>query len=205
MPNSTIDLRKLKDELKGRVTPENELPEPPAEPLLETEEAAHPEDTERLPVAPGALLEWDALEFDPDPGRSVLLFLFGLALLIGSAVVFFLAPSFLFAVFLLIAGGLAVYYAFRLPRPIRCAITPRGVKVEERLYEFDGLQSFWVFYDPPLWKELSLLSRKTVMPYIRIPLGDLDPVRLREVLLPFLPEERQEESPVDIFAKHLGL
>jgi len=199
---NVIDLRRLRGELKGGMRPENELPAPEEPLLIETEEAAHPEG---MPPAGAAepFLEWETFEFEFDENRSVTLLLLGVLVILGSIAAFFFWNA-LFGIALFLAGGIVIAYAYQPPRLMRCAITPRGVEVGRRLYLFEDLRSFWIFYDPPRLKELVLESRKTIMSRIAAPLGDLDPLRLREVLLRFLPEQRQEESLIDILGKHLG-
>lgn len=210
MPNKTIDLRKIKNELKGIVEPEKELPPPPEEKLLMTAEAAHPEEhraegddnnerTERDP----ALLSWQALEFEPGMERGMRLILAGAALIVAGVVTLFFR-NYMFTLLLVISGGLIVGQAFRHPRQLNFYVSARGVKIGPRIFQFEDLKSFWIFYDPPFSKELSLQSHKTFVPMIRAPLGDIDPLRLREVLLRFLKEEKHEESLVDILAKVVG-
>ena len=203
MTNNTIDLRKLKNALKGIVTPENELPPPPEELLLQTEEKAHPEGFGDGAIAGRALIEWEAPDFEHNQSGSMLLLIFGALLGAGAIGVLFF-KNFLFAIFLLVAGGLVISHAVRMPRQIKFSVTSRGIRIGSRLYAFEDLQSFWIFYDPPLFKELILRSKKTFMPVIRAPLGELDPVRLRHILLRFLREEEEEMSSVDIIAKRLG-
>lgn len=203
MANQTIDLRRLKNELKGTPTPENELPPPAEKQLLETEEAAHPEGFDDYQTRHPAILEWMAPEFERNESNALILLLLGAALALGGIITAFF-KNFLFAVFLFVAGGLVISYAFKNPRQVLFAVTPRGIKIGGRLYEFEDLHSFWIFYDPPLFKELSLRSKKSMMPMIRLPLGELDPLRMREILLRFLPEEKQEAQLVDIISKRLG-
>ncbi len=200
MVNPIIDLRKLKEELRKRITPENELSTPEEEPLLETEASAHPEDFDDDP--PPSLLEWTAHEFDPASDSS-LQFLVGGVLIVGGMVALFFG-NFLFVLLLVLAGGLVMAHAFRIPREIRFAVTGRGIEVGKRLYTFEGIESFWIHYDPPLFKELALKSKKAVMPHIKIPLDDFDPLQLRKTLLRFLPEEEQEISLTDVISKRLG-
>ena len=208
MANPIIDLRKLKEELRRRITPKNELSTvslsnlsaPEEEPLLETEVPAHPEGFDDDP--PPALLGWAAHEFDPASDSS-LQFLIGGVLIAGGVVVTFFG-NFLFALLLALAGGLVMAHAFRIPREMRFAVTGRGVEVGKRLYAFESIESFWIHYDPPLFKELVLKSKKAIMPHIKIPLDDLDPLQLRKTLLRFLPEEEQEISLIDVISKRLG-
>lgn len=117
------------------------------------------------------------------------------------ALVAFFMGNYLLAIFIALAAFVLYAGAGRKPSAVQCAITPRGVKIENRVYEFSDLKSFWIFYDPEDIKELSLESKKTMMPYIRAPLGDTDPVKLRETLLKFIPEKKHEESLTDIIGR----
>lgn len=187
----TIDLRKTKK--RGRDPDESNQEFLPARPesLPETE------------LSEEILLHWEALEFEPDPNRDLILLGLG-GLLIAGAVAAFFLQTFIFGAMLLISGGLIASYVFRQPRRLHTFISGRGVTIENRQYEFQDLKSFWIFYDPPLWKDLSLESKKTLMPRIKIPLDGQNPLRLREILLRFLPEVEHQETLTDIISKRLG-
>ena len=94
-------------------------------------------------------------------------------------------------------------FALKKPRQINLAIIAKGIKIDKTLYEFDNLKSFWIFYEPPQVKELSLRSKKTIMPYIKIPLGEQNPVEVRRLLLKYLPERKHKESLIDNLARSL--
>ena len=199
MPNSVIDLRRLRDELKGPISRPS-APTGNTEPTADDPIPAEPfNDNATAPP----LLAWTAAGAEPNATSATLSFLVGGVLLLGgvTAAIF---SNFLFALLLLIAGGLMVGHARRAPREISVAITGRGIRIAERLYPFDNLESFWILYDPPLFRDLLLRSRKTFTPIIRVPLGDLDPLPLRKILLRFLREAEEEPSLTDIVAKHLG-
>ena len=206
MANHVIDLKQLKRALRGRAAPERNSSPPDAETLEDTggsrrEATPPPAGDER--ESSFALIAWEAPEFDHE-AQGILgrLIVGGLLVLGGIFAVFF--QNFLFAVFLLIAGGLMISYAYRPPLQVGFAVTSRGIVAGNRMYEFDGLESFWVRYEPPLFRELSLRSKRLVMPFIRIPLGGLDPVLIRNILLRFLPESEGEPSALDTFSRHLG-
>jgi hypothetical protein len=112
--------------------------------------------------------------------------------------------NFLFAIMIIIGSFAIVLYAVRYPRTIKIVISIRGVEIDSRLYPYETLKSFWIFYHPGGVKELSVLSEKVFMPRIMVPLGDTDPVELRELLIEFLPEKAHEESLTDTIARRLG-
>jgi len=105
--------------------------------------------------------------------------------------------SFLFGVFVAIAWFTMMLYAVRPPKIIRISITNQGVMVEDALHPWTTIKSFWIFHRPPLIKDLSLESKKTFMPYIKIPLGETDALAVKKLISTFIPEVEQKESIAD--------
>ncbi|MBU2472609.1 hypothetical protein KKE74_01085 [Patescibacteria group bacterium] len=96
-----------------------------------------------------------------------------------------------------------IVHGLKKPKNIDLAITPKGVQIEKTVYPFDNLKSFWIFYDPDGSKEISLRSKKTIMPYIKIPLGSQNPAEIRKILIKYLPERKHTESLIDNISKGL--
>ncbi len=112
----------------------------------------------------------------------------------------------LMAITFLLIGMLAYIYAEREPRTIQMEIDSKGIKVDDYFYEHDDLKSFWIFYDvEDNFKILSLHSKKTFLPYIHVPIGDTNPILLREVLVHYLPEIKQELSIMERMERMIGL
>ena len=111
--------------------------------------------------------------------------------------------NFIFALMIGLSYFTIIIYATKKPKEIKLAIIPKGIKIEKTLYEFENLKSFWLFYNPPEIKELSLRSKKTIMPYIKLPLGEQNPVEVRNVLIKYLPERKHKESLVDNLARQI--
>ncbi len=105
--------------------------------------------------------------------------------------------SFLFGVLVLVAWFTILLYAVRPPRTIQVAITEHGVMVEKNLYLWGNLKSFWIFYTPPIKKEVSLETKKSFVTYVKIPLGDMDPEEVKTIIKKFIPEIEQRESLID--------
>lgn len=112
--------------------------------------------------------------------------------------------NFLFALISLLGMFAIALFAVRTPRTIEVKISEKGIEIDSTLYPYESLKSFWIFYRPGGIKELSLMSEKMFMPRISIPLGDIDPTELRELLIQSLPETIQEESFADTIAHRLG-
>jgi len=110
------------------------------------------------------------------------------------------------AITFILIGMLGYIYAEREPRLIQMEISPDGVIVDKIMYEYDDLKSFWIFYETEAnFKVLSLHSKKTFLPHIHIPVGEANPILIREVLLNYLPEIRQEMTIIDRFSLLIGL
>ena len=111
--------------------------------------------------------------------------------------------NFLFGILALVSGVAIILYGVRKPRNITFLITVRGVQIGSKFYPYENLESFWLHYDPPHKKELSLKSKKIFMPYIQIPLGDTDPNVVRDFLLKFTKEKEHQESFTDSIIRSL--
>ncbi len=110
--------------------------------------------------------------------------------------------NYLFSLFIGLSFFAVTVYAFRKPKIIKVLIDRQGVKINNSLYQYENLSSFWIFYNPPI-KELSLRSKKMTMPYLKIPLADQDPTKIRKFLIKYLPEKKHRESLTEEFARRL--
>jgi hypothetical protein len=104
----------------------------------------------------------------------------------------------------ILAGFTIILYGARRPRKIWFSLTSRGVQIENRLFPYENIRSFWIYYDPPYKKILTIELKRVFMPAVSIPLGDTDPNILREHLLKFVKEKRHEESITETLSRLLG-
>ncbi|PIR70611.1 MAG: hypothetical protein COU46_00540 [Candidatus Niyogibacteria bacterium CG10_big_fil_rev_8_21_14_0_10_42_19] len=146
------------------------------------------------------LLSWTAYEYTYAPKPSEWYWALGI-LTFAFLVIAYLLNNFLFGVLVIISGFTLALYAARLPKKIKFAISPRGILIENRLYPYQSLRSFWIEYSPPHKQELIILSKKVVVPKLIMPFEDTDPVKMREILINFLPENYIENSLADALAK----
>ncbi|TSC90874.1 MAG: Uncharacterized protein CEN90_767 [Parcubacteria group bacterium Licking1014_17] len=100
----------------------------------------------------------------------------------------------------------AVYHARREPPIVTYKIDPVGITLGDTIHPHSEIKSFWIGYQP-LYniKELSLYLNKRFRPYTVIPLEDQDPVNLRQMLLPYIAEEKHEENFGDNILRVFGL
>jgi hypothetical protein len=146
-------------------------------------------------------IEWTAAEFVEYKKDKRWFFYAGL-ITIGLIIIAILIKNFLLAVIVLLAAVTVYIYSVKEPRKIIFSISGQGIQIDKQIYDFENLKSFWIFYNSEI-KELSIRSKKAIMPYIKIPLGKQDPVEVRELLLKFLPEKKHQESVIDNWARRL--
>ncbi|MFH0852130.1 MAG: hypothetical protein V1845_00775 [bacterium] len=152
---------------------------------------------------PGLInIEWQALEFESHekgPGwfitvGAIALAFFAIALIMA---------NYIFAILIILAVFVVFLYAIMEPQIIKFRINARGISTGDKFYDYQDLKSFWIFYEPPATKELSIKTKRLLMPLLKIPLADQNPVQIRRALVKFLKEEKQEQSLAEIMAKKL--
>ncbi|MEK7480850.1 MAG: hypothetical protein AAB604_01980 [Patescibacteria group bacterium] len=107
----------------------------------------------------------------------------------------------IFAIFAAVAGFTIALWGARKPKTITIKFDGQGMMIESRRYPYQELTSFWIRYEPPFVKEISILTKQTLLPSLRIPLGNENPAEIRAFLLRFLPEKIQEESLIEVLAR----
>jgi hypothetical protein len=149
------------------------------------------------------LISWKAPEYIYIPKSADWFWAVGILTLAFLAVAIIMA-NLLFGIFLIIAGFTIALYGARKPRIVSFSVNARGIQVGRRLYPYEDLESFWIYYEPDHPKELNLESKKLFMPSLGLPLGNADPNELRQFLIKFLPEKRHEPSLTEAIARYLG-
>ena len=158
-------------------------------------------ETETQPLMP-INIEWQAPEFEKyEKGKVWFVTAAIIALAVFTAAL--IMENFIFAFLIILAVFIIFIYALKEPRIVNFKIDSHGITIDKKLYTYQEIISFWIFYDPPHLKELTIKSKKFIAPLIKIPLADQDPVEIRQTLLKFIKEEKEEESLADIFARYL--
>lgn len=104
--------------------------------------------------------------------------------------------SLLFGIFVVLGWFTIMLYSARAPEVIKITISEKGISVGNSLYPRGNIKSFWIF-EKSYKKEISLELNRAFMPYLKIPLGDTDPAKAREVISKFAPEKEHQESLID--------
>jgi len=150
------------------------------------------------------LYHWQGPEFEEvERDRKWYLVVTTLLILIIAWAIY--SDSLIMAITFILIGMVGYIYIHHEPRTLDFAITYDGMVAGNELYHFDNLESFWIFYEPPHTKILSLKSRGILLPYVHVPLHDEDPVKIREILMDFIPEAKQEDGVVQIMERLIRL
>lgn len=113
---------------------------------------------------------------------------------LSSAVVAIVFENILFALLILIGAFTVALLAAKTPHLIHFEINRRGIAIDDLLYPFSTLESFWIDEDEHEHHTLILKSQRVIMPYIIIPLDELIEFEdVRNVLLTKLEEEELHE------------
>lgn len=114
------------------------------------------------------------------------------------------SQSFLMGIAFFVAGAIFYLYAQKKPTTMDISITDRGIQYHDRLFPYEDLRGFWITYEPPYSKLLSVGTKYLTIPKLSIILTDQDPVELRKILIEELPEdEKLEEGAVDHFTRRI--
>ncbi|QQS61555.1 MAG: hypothetical protein IPN70_01325 [Candidatus Moraniibacteriota bacterium] len=99
--------------------------------------------------------------------------------------------------------GIVLYLEFQKESPLLSfSIEVDGIHVNREVYPYENIESFWIFYEPGQRKIISLHTNGDLTPYVHIPIGDENPIKIREILEKILPEEPHPIRLVDILEKY---
>jgi hypothetical protein len=142
-------------------------------------------------------IEWTALEFTEHERSSDWYWILGIITVIG-ALLSILLGNFLFGIFILIGGIVIGIFASKRPDTLYCAIDGRGIYVNEEMYPYKSIESFWVSDRDPENPKLLLKLDRVFSFHVIIPLGDeVDPDIIADTLGEFIEEEEQDEGPAE--------
>ncbi len=149
-------------------------------------------------------VSWRAPEYEIYE-KSTVWYLAAALILLAISTYAMLTNSPIMAITFILIGVVGYIYLQKEPRTLDFEINHRGVYAGSEFYDFDDIDSFWIFYDPPHTKTLSLRVDSSFMPFVHIPLGDEDPIVVREILMQYAPEEKQEAGLIDSLERFLHI
>ncbi|MBI4256740.1 hypothetical protein HY626_01635 [Candidatus Uhrbacteria bacterium] len=147
-------------------------------------------------------LEWEVNEY-PMHQRSRLWYIIAAVLGVALIIYAIATANFLFAVIILMIGVITLLSSFVPPDRVPVVITNTGVVVSDMYYDFQAIKDFSIAYDPPQVKNLYFEFHSPWQPLLTVPLEDIDPNEVRELLLPYCLEnlQRVEENLTDVLRR----
>ena len=92
------------------------------------------------------------------------------------------------------------------PNRIKVGFYAKGLALGDKRYFWHEFENFWILHEPPELNCLHLKRRTRVLNELTIELKDESPLKIRDVLLAWLPEDpTREESRVDYVTRSLKL
>ena len=139
-------------------------------------------------------IRWQGYEYEHQERGSDWFWALGIVGITG-AITALILENVLLAILILIATGVVALFALRHPNVAHFEISERGIAIDNTLFFYHTLESFWVEdrYEelPP---KLIVKSQKVLMPFIIVPLHEeLRPEDVRDFLLDHLHEEEHQE------------
>lgn len=105
----------------------------------------------------------------------------------------YMVGNILFAILLVLIGITVSLVTVRTPETITFAVSARGVRVDDRLYPYTTLESYYIDEDDPKGPQLLLKGERLIMPLIVIPLPEDEVDDIEDLIASKLPEEHLEE------------
>lgn len=104
------------------------------------------------------------------------------------------SANFLFALILIMITGIVIFREYHQPEQITLSITQDGIFLDDRLYVWKEIESFWFIYEPPEVKNLYLSFKSYFRPTLTVPLMEQNPIAIRKLLADFLEEDIKKEG-----------
>ena len=148
------------------------------------------------------LIAWDAPEHIYKEKNNDWYWAVGI-ITITAAVLAVIFNNVIFGILILVSAFALVTHASVKPRIFHYEINDRGVIVNDILYPFLTLESFWINAHDEFPKIL-IKSHKTFMPFITIYIEEVDPEDVRDILLNYIAETEHQEPISQLLLERIG-
>jgi hypothetical protein len=149
-----------------------------------------------------ALISWDARTHIQSEKSSDWYWSVGIITLAIAAVCLILGQV-IPAIFVVVASVTLVLHASKAPLIAHYEINDRGIVIDDTLYPFVSLESFWITHDQEPAR-LLVKSRKVFMPLIVIMIEGVEVEDVRQVMLKYIAETEHREPFLQHVLEGLG-
>ena len=148
------------------------------------------------------LISWDTPEHHHTEKNNDWYWAVGIITLTAAALAFIFGDV-IFGILIIVGVFALLVHASRTPRIIHIEINDRGIIIDNILYPFLTLESFWIdAHEQP--SKIILKSAKIFMPYITVQIADADKEKIREILLNYIAETEHQEPVSQKILERLG-
>jgi hypothetical protein len=148
-------------------------------------------------------LKWSAYEYEEKARGTDWFWALGVIIVAGS-ITSIIYGNYFFAI-LLILGGLSLgMFAVKKPEMINYELGVKGLQIKNQLYPYEKIKSFFVSTEgnPTLF----IKSERAFMPMISMPLDNISPQEVREIMLfKNIPEEEMRAHFSEKVMDSLGI
>jgi hypothetical protein len=103
--------------------------------------------------------------------------------------------NYFFALIIILASGLIVFYDNEPARKVDFTIQYDGVKMGSKFYEFEAMSNFYIIYRPKEEiRKLFFEFKNPLRHRLSIPLYDQNPILIRDYLNQYLDEDLDKEN-----------
>ena len=149
------------------------------------------------------LISWTAQEFTKKEKGTVWFLILGI-LALSFFITGIVMKNYIFSIIIVLSSFLIFIQALRHPQKIKTEIFEDRIVINNILkIVFKEIKSFWIFEEVD-YRVLCLETKKLSRPKIYLPLGQETPDRIRQILIKFIDEIKQEESLIDIVARKIN-
>ncbi|MFH1508703.1 MAG: hypothetical protein ABIE68_00890 [bacterium] len=149
------------------------------------------------------LLSWEANEF-VQYDRDQSWYLGGGILAVLLVIYSIFTSNYLFTLIIAMIVAVVYLYTQKKPEKLKVVITEKGIVLNKEFLDYEDLEDFWILYKPPELKTLNIGRQGFWRPHYEIQLEDINPLKVREILLEYLEENvEREEGGVDRMSRNL--
>lgn len=141
-------------------------------------------------------LSWEFSEHEPRK-RSLRWYIIAGVLALGLIVWGMLSQNFMFSLIIVLAAFIIYLLDNQAPLKVRVSLKKNGVQINDRLYDYHQFRGFYIIYKPEQDIKNLYMDFKGVKPRFAIPLGNVNPILVRDHLLKYLTEDLERtEQPL---------